>query len=142
MMPKKLADQLLSIDEAIGLTPFHRSWFDRYISPLVRRQSNGKLKLKDFIHSVIEYYKNSADKTKKPTMEEIKIAKAARELVEVDEYFTIADELVTQLRTELEGVSALVTRDLELRKNIEQAINAAFKRFVARGKEKFATEDA
>lgn len=63
---------------------------------------------------------------------EIRTAKADRELVELEEVTGVFDEVVGALKRETEGLAATVTRDMVLRKKIEDAIDEVFQRASAR----------
>ena len=59
---------------------------------------------------------------------EVRTAKAARELIAYIEAEAVQDEIVGMLRSGMVGVGASVTRDLELRRKIDAAIDAIFAR--------------
>ena len=63
---------------------------------------------------------------------EIRTARADRELVELDEVSAVFDEVVGAVKREIEGVSATVTRDMALRRKIDEAIDEVFSRATAR----------
>lgn len=54
---------------------------------------------------------------------ELRIAERERRLVELSEMIALADKLVGMFRAELSGLPARVTRDLQIRRTIETAIN-------------------
>ncbi|MDC7784779.1 hypothetical protein PQJ75_00740 [Rhodoplanes sp. TEM] len=54
---------------------------------------------------------------------ELKNAERERKLVQFDEHIAIVDEMAGMVRSEFAGLPARVTRDLQLRRTIEQAVN-------------------
>ncbi|WP_156438756.1 hypothetical protein [Bradyrhizobium valentinum] len=54
---------------------------------------------------------------------ELRIAERERRLVELSEMIALSDQLVGMFRAELSGLPARVTRDLQIRRTIETAIN-------------------
>jgi uncharacterized coiled-coil protein SlyX len=54
---------------------------------------------------------------------ELRIAERERRLVELSEMIALADKLVGMFRAEMSGLPARVTRDLQIRRTIETAIN-------------------
>jgi hypothetical protein len=91
--------------------------------------------LSDFVKALINYYQNMVSDEKgqrRNRLQDIRAAKLAGTLIEADEVAQRVIELATELRGELEGIPAKVTRDLELRKKIESEIIEAFRRHTAK----------
>lgn len=134
-----IEETLISVDEAVRLCGNSKSWFNETIlyAGLIERDENGKIRLGDLTPSVISNFKS--EKRKKVTLEDLKVAKASNVLMATDDSYAKATELASMLRSELEGVPGQSTRDLELRKAIETNIGSAFKRFIARAEEAFAS---
>ena len=54
---------------------------------------------------------------------ELRTAKRAGELCETEEAFAVVDEIFGGLRSDLSGLPARVTRDLEIRRAVENGVN-------------------
>jgi hypothetical protein len=59
---------------------------------------------------------------------EVRTARAARELAPIAELEAVLDEVVGELRAELIGLGSEITRDLDLRRKIDSAVDAKFTR--------------
>lgn len=96
------------------------------------------------IRGIVSYYRNmirAGQANRRTSVADIRAAKAARHLLETDNVVELFTQNHTGLRAELEGIPAMVTRDLELRKKIQDAHNAAFKRWYDRMRRQLEKED-
>lgn len=64
--------------------------------------------------------------------QEVALARAERELIPLDQAIEVMDAYCAAVVSELNGFSARVTRDLDLRRKIETELNAAQARMVAK----------
>jgi phage terminase Nu1 subunit (DNA packaging protein) len=62
----------------------------------------------------------------------LRTAREARQLIETSEAVACLDEIVGPLRADLDGLPAMVTRDLAVRRKIEGALADIFKKHSAR----------
>jgi hypothetical protein len=63
---------------------------------------------------------------------ELRTAQRAGLLIETDEAFAILDDVFGMLRSDLGGLPATVTRDLEIRREIEKGVNEILNRTAKR----------
>lgn len=126
------------------------TWFRQNIlkETMGDKRTKGSISVADSVRSIHKYYqnrnKNERSKVRsenRMSVADIRAAKAARHLLEVDNVTELTTSTFTSLRAELEGVPALVTRDLELRKKINDAITAAFKRHHAKVERQLEAEE-
>ena len=63
---------------------------------------------------------------------EIRVAEREGELVEIAEAEAVVDEIATLLKSEMDGLGARITRDPDLKRKIDEAVNDVFERASAR----------
>lgn len=122
----------------------------------IKRLPSGNLSLIDALAGVAAYYRDESRRSTKIDAErslkearqreiEIRIAREENRLIEVEQAIDAVDEVIGAVRSELDGLAARVTRDLELRSLIETEINGVFsraeKRFIERASDLRAGRD-
>jgi phage terminase Nu1 subunit (DNA packaging protein) len=130
-----------SLAAILGLTARHVA--DLGDRGVVKRDAAGGYRLHDSVKSYVAFVKaDNKNRTKTVSNRrlqdarargvEIKNAKEERRLIETGEALACLDEVVGPLRSDLDGLPAMVTRDLAVRRKIEGALAEIFKRNSAR----------
>jgi hypothetical protein len=100
----------------------------------IRKASPGKYNLVEVVQGYIRF-RNDADRRSTKTASdsrlrdartrevELKTAQREGRLIELDDHLEAVDEIVGIMLTGLSGLPARVTRDLQVRRDIERAIN-------------------
>ncbi|XIA64773.1 hypothetical protein ACFIOY_39365 [Bradyrhizobium sp. TZ2] len=100
----------------------------------IEKQGRDQFYLVDVVQGYIRYRNDSERRATKSAAAnrvsdararevELRIAERERRLVELSEMIALADKLVGMFRAEMSGLPARVTRDLQIRRTIETAIN-------------------
>jgi hypothetical protein len=109
----------------------------------IRREANNQWSLLKVISGVMRYYTDPARRANKSATDsrvgqarareiELRTAQRAGELCETAEAVALVDDIVGMLRADLSGLPAMVTRDLNIRRDIEKALNDILNRIAAR----------
>jgi hypothetical protein len=69
---------------------------------------------------------------------ELRVAERERRVIDIDEAISAMQTVVGIVRTIMGGIAARVTRDLQLRRTIEKAINEGFELVVSKLREEVA----
>lgn len=143
-----------SIDGAISLADAARliGRTKQWVNTLVRdgwipRSERGLYKPADVVQGYVRFILDEKKKGTKTTAQnrlqnaraakiEQDTARDAHELIATEEAIGVLDEILGALKADLEGVPAGVTRDLELRRDIESKLDEIFGRAAARFEQK------
>lgn len=145
----ELETAILGTNQAAELIQLEGTWLRQTFLKSVDEDGEiligpNAMALGPFVRGIIGYYRKmikTSQANRRTAVADIRAARAARHLVETDNVVELFNANHTGLRAELEGIPAQVTRDLELRKKIQDAIYAAFKRFHSRIEKQLETED-
>lgn len=140
---------LVSTETAGQLVGMNGKWVrENFSRPKVIKttgpENDLRVRLGDFLPAAVDYYRNmvkTGQASRRTSVADIRAAKAARHLVETDNVVELFTSNHNSLRAELEGIAAQVTRDLELRKKIQDAIYAALRRHHERIQRQLETEE-
>jgi len=140
--------QLMTLPQAAALT--QRS--DKFIRNLVNagyiaQHSRGKYLGVNVVRGVIAYYEdmlNEASKsaaasraTEARTREiELRTAERARRVIPIEDSLSVTSEIAQMARAEFAGLPARLTRDLEQRRAMEEAIDDIFVRLAGKVEER------
>ena len=114
-----------------------------YADGIVQKNEDGKYSVDKSVPSYIRHLKNQIEKArssapKNPaqaarTQEiQLRIDREMRKLVPVEDALAMIDDVFGVLRSEQTGLATAITRDIELRKKIEEGIDESYNRAVAR----------
>lgn len=130
-----LRDRLLTRAEAAQALGKSEAWTRKLIAQgYIKKQSDGRCRLEDVFLGYIAFLTDEARRATKVQAEsrvrdarareiELRIAEREGRLIQVTDMEEVVDDYAGMLRAELAGLPARVTRDLVLRRTIEQAIN-------------------
>lgn len=135
--------QTLSADQAAALLGKSRAWFfERVKEGHIAKEGRGRYSLIGIIRGVVAYYDDiltkqtktqAASRATDARADEIRqrIAIRDRELIPIDEALQAQDIIVGAVNAELTGLPARVTRDMGLRRKIEDEVNGSKGRITA-----------
>ncbi len=141
-MTKSIKSQLISLADAMSLTGFTKVTIGKLVADgFLTREGRGVFRLGDLVQAVMNHLraqkKNAAQtvETKRiqtARAEEIeqRTRRAADQLWEQEDVFAFVDKYSWMLLRKIEGMPAALTRDLELRKKMEDWLNVMRTEFV------------
>jgi hypothetical protein len=108
----------------------------------IKRAKKGQYQLVDVVQGYIRFLKDEERRTSKTatasrmqdakTAEiELRLAEKRRELIPVEDASAVIDIIVGKVRSEFSGLPARVTRDMDLRRRLEDETNASLNRLAA-----------
>ena len=109
----------------------------------VKRAGPNKWNVVTTFQGVLRYMRDEGRRTTKSAVEsrvrearareiELRTARAAGELCRTEEAIGTVDDIIGGLRSDLSGLAAMVTRDLDLRAKIDEALDGILNRASAR----------
>jgi phage terminase Nu1 subunit (DNA packaging protein) len=109
----------------------------------IKREGVNQWSIIKTIGGVMRYYLDPSRRAVKSTAEtrvsaarareiELRTARRAGELCETEEAIAFADDVFGMVRSDFSGLPAMVTRDLNIRRDIEKAVNDILNRISAR----------
>lgn len=144
----ELEDAILGTNQAADLCGQTGQWLRYHVIEKVVDHKiavgPNAIALGALLKGIVTYYQNmmkTSQANRRVAVADIRAAKAARHLLETDNVVDIVTQNYTALRAEFEGIPAMVTRDLELRKKIADAIHDAFRRHHGRITRQLEKED-
>lgn len=145
----ELQEVLVTTETAGQLVGMNGKWVRENFSRAKLIKTTGpdndlRIRLGEFLPIALDYYRNmvkTGQASRRTSVADIRAAKAARHLVETDNVVELFTNNHNSLRAELEGIASQVTRDLELRKKIQDAIYAALRRHHDRIQRQLETDE-
>lgn len=135
---------LLGPTEAAKLFGRSPSWLHGVIAAgHVEKSAGGRYTLTALTRGVVGYFEALLERSTKAAGEsavqaarareiELRIAQRERDLIPLEDALAFAGELCGVVRTNIDGLPARCTRDLEMRRTIEREVNEALKRISER----------
>jgi hypothetical protein len=135
---------LITASQAAKLIMVTPQWLRQLVAKgYVPKAAKGLYPLVGVVQGYIRWLKDEERRTSKVQAEsglkaarqrevELRIAEREGRLIDLDDVDNFFAHNTSVFRAELEGIPAAVTRDLALRKEIEQALNGAISRFQRR----------
>jgi hypothetical protein len=131
-------------NQMTGYVDYKRSQFDRiatlgFIKPL----APNVWPIIETFQGVIRYLRDEGRKTSKSAVQsrvqaarvkeiELRIAERSHVVVDIEECSALVDDVFGNMRAELSGIPAMITRDLKLRSEIERTIDECLNRYADR----------
>jgi hypothetical protein len=106
----------------------------------ISKDKSGGIRLGDAVRGYVKFLRSRATRSASDSRVrdarareiELRTAQRAHELCETEEAVALVDEIFGGLRSDLSGLPAMVTRDLEIRRAIEAAINTVLNKTAAK----------
>jgi hypothetical protein len=136
-------DVVISLADAARLIGRSKQWVNTLVRDgWIPRNERGLYRLADVVQGYVRSLLDDKKKgTKSSAQNRLQNARAAQIeqntardahlLIETDEAIGVLDEIVGGLKADLEGLAAAVTRDLDLRRDIEAKLDDIFRRAAA-----------
>jgi hypothetical protein len=110
---------------------------------VVHREAKGRFRLKANVTAVFRWLRSDQRRCARTEADaqlrrerareiRLRIAERERQLVPIDLAFQVQEEILGLVRTEIGGASARITRDLALRRQIDEALNEVLARVVSK----------
>ena len=141
-MTKSIKSQQISLADAVALTGFTKVTIGKLVADgLIAKESRGVFKLGDLVQGVMNHFraqkKSDAQTVGKKRIEtaraeeiEQRTRRNAGNLWESEDVFAFVDKHSWRLLRKMEGMPAALTRDLELRKKMQDWLDAMRTEFV------------
>jgi hypothetical protein len=138
--PDQLGPGECNAETAAKLIMITVQWFNTLVRQgWIKKAGKGRYKVVDVVQGHIRYLKDeNARATKSASASRVQDARAGHiemmtqrelgKLVEIESEIAYQSDILGTLRNELIGVPAAVTRDLEMRRLVEDGINGAVER--------------
>lgn len=141
---KSVVSAEISLAEAAELLGLTKQWINRLgRDGFVPKTARGRYRLVDVVQGYVRFLKDEERRTSKSASAsrvqdarareiELRTAREEHTLIETDEAIAVCDEIVGAYKSELAGLAARVTRDIDLRNKIETEVDDVCRRVAAR----------
>jgi hypothetical protein len=136
----KIGDVEISAPQLAAFLGVSRAWVNRLVDDgVIARTESRRFHFGETIRAYIAHFKDEDRRSTKVAAEsrvrdarareiELRIATREHKLVDTEEAIAAVDDVIGVLRTGCVGLPARITRDLQLRRKIEQEIDAILDR--------------
>jgi predicted DNA-binding transcriptional regulator AlpA len=139
--------QTLSVDQAASLLSRSRRWVYNLVKDgYIDKAGPGQYRLVSVIRGALAYYEDQLAKGQKAAVAtrateartreiELRIQERSRDLIAQEDAQAVVSEMAAMVRSEFQGLATRFTRDLEVRRRLEQEIDASFERLSRKAEE-------
>lgn len=145
MPDSKPRGQTITVAQAAALLGRSERWVQGLVkSGYMDRAQRGEYTLVGVIRGALAYYEDQLSKNNKAAVAnrateartreiELRIQERSRELIPMEDAKAVVGEMAALIRAELAGLAARYTRDLEVRRALEEVIDGALDRIAGAG---------
>lgn len=145
MPDSKPRGQTITVAQAAALLGRSERWVQGLVkSGYMDRAQRGEYTLVGVIRGALAYYEDQLSKNNKAAVAnrateartreiELRIQERSRELIPMEDAKAVVGEMAALVRAELAGLAARYTRDLEVRRALEEVIDGALDRIAGAG---------
>jgi len=139
--------QMLTVSQAAALLGRSERWVQGLAKAgYMDRAGRGEYALVSVIRGALAYYEDQLAKGQKAAVAtrvseartreiELRIQERSRDLIPQEDAQAVVSEMAAMVRSEFQGLAARFTRDLEVRRRLEQEIDATFERLSRKAEE-------
>ena len=145
--------QTISVQQAATLLNRSVRWVQNLVqNGYVVRSKAGQYSVVEVVRGALAHYENLIEKSSKSaaasrvtdarTREiEMRIAERQRELIPLEDAKAVIAQFAAQVRAELTGLPSRLTRDLDMRRKLEQEVDGSLRRLSAQANASAVTLD-
>ncbi len=139
--------QMLTVAQAAALLGRSERWVQGLAKAgYMDRAGRGEYALVSVIRGALAYYEDQLAKGQKAAVAtrateartreiELRIQERSRDLIAQEDAQAVVSEMAAMVRSEFQGLATRFTRDLEVRRRLEQEIDASFERLSRKAEE-------
>ena len=147
MSEPRTRGQMLTVSQAAALLGRSERWVQGLAKAgYMDRAGRGEYALVSVIRGALAYYEDQLAKGQKAAVAtrvseartreiELRIQERSRDLIPQEDAQAVVSEMAAMVRSEFQGLAARFTRDLEVRRRLEQEIDATFERLSRKAEE-------